>query len=123
MTLLLISTLYEVFSDTYGRKKRPILTSFSLYSNSKAILSLKLSSSKEMVCLHGIRSLAIIWIVIVHTYTNFWQLPVLNANDYFKWIQNISSMFILSGAMGVDTFFLMSSMLLSMSVFRELDKT
>ncbi|XP_070500112.1 O-acyltransferase like protein-like [Chironomus tepperi] len=86
-------------------------------------MTMKTSSSKEMMFLHGIRSLAIIWIVVCHSYTTFWQVPVFNAQYYFEWIKSISAMFILSGAMGVDTFFLMSSMLLTLSVFRELDKT
>ncbi|KAL7035541.1 hypothetical protein ACKWTF_008432 [Chironomus riparius] len=121
--LIILSTGYEVTSNLLNRKKSPLFSSFSLYSNSKGIMTMKASSSKEMLFLHGIRSLAIIWIVVCHTYTNFWQVPVFNSQQYFEWIRQISAMFILSGVMGVDTFFLMSSMLLTMSVFRELDKT
>ena len=121
--LIILSTAYEVSCSILSRKQTQLLTCFSLYSNSKMIMTMKTSSSKEIVFLHGIRSLTIIWIVICHTYTTFWKVPVFNSHYYFEWVKNVSAMFILSGAMGVDTFFLMSSMLLTMSVFRELDKT
>jgi len=121
--LMILSTGYEIACNMLNRKKTQLFTTFSIYSNSKMIMTMKASSSKEMLFLHGIRSLTIIWIVICHTYTTFWQVPVYNRQYYFDWIKSISAMFILSGVMGVDTFFLMSSMLLTMSVFRELDKT
>jgi peptidoglycan/LPS O-acetylase OafA/YrhL len=85
---------------------------------------MKPASSSEIVFLHGIRALSIIWIVMVHTYLiTFWNMPMLNGNYLFEWLQKLSSMFFLSGLMGVDTFFLLSAMLLTTSVFRELDKT
>lgn len=121
--LMILSTGYEITCNMLNHQKTQLFTSFSIYSNSKMIMTMKASSSKEMLFLHGIRALTIIWIVICHTYTTFWQVPVYNGQYYFEWIKNISAMFILSGVMGVDTFFLMSSMLLTMSVFRELDKT
>jgi peptidoglycan/LPS O-acetylase OafA/YrhL len=86
-------------------------------------MAMKPSSAKEMIFLHGIRALSIMWIVICHTYAFFMMAPTMNSNDYFLWVQKVSSMFFLSGFYGVDTFFLLSAMLLSLSVFNELDRT
>lgn len=119
--LILLSTYYEITNST--AKKNPLLTSFSLYSNAKIIMTMKAFSSKEMVFLHGIRALAIIWVVICHTYMTFWMIPAMNSDEFFNWIQQFSAMFILSGYQGVDTFFMLSAMLLTIGVFHELDKT
>lgn len=86
-------------------------------------MTMKSSSCREIIFLHGIRALAIILIVLGHTHTFYWQKPVINGNEFFNWIKQFSSMFILSGFMSVDTFFLMSAMLLTLSVFHELDKS
>jgi peptidoglycan/LPS O-acetylase OafA/YrhL len=87
-------------------------------------MSMKPHLPNEIVFLHGIRALSIIWIVLVHTYlVTFWNMPMLNGNYIFEWMQMFTSMIFLSGAMGVDTFFLLSAMLMTTSVFRELDKT
>lgn len=120
---MILSTWYEISCNIQNSKKYEILCVFSINSNLKSIMRMKPSSSKEIIFLHGIRALSITWIVICHTYAFFMMLPTLNSNDYFTWIQNFSSMFFLSGFMGVDTFFLLSAMLLTLSVFNELDKT
>lgn len=89
-----------------------------------AIFMTKPSSAKEMIFLHGIRSLSMIWIVICHTYMiTFWMVPAINSHSIIDWLGNFSSMFLLSGFMGVDTFFMLSALLMTLSIFRELDKT
>lgn len=63
-------------------------------------------------------------IIIGHTYMlTFWLAPALNSHSMIEWIADISSMVVLVGFMGVDTFFMLSSSLLTLSIFRELDKT
>jgi peptidoglycan/LPS O-acetylase OafA/YrhL len=119
---LLLSTCYEISCSLQNLKKKEILCIFSIYSNSKAIMAMKSFSPKEMIFLHGIRALAIIWIVIGHTHILYWLMPVINNNDFFQWITKYSTMTIYGGYNGVDTFFFLSAMLLSLSIFHELDK-
>lgn len=77
-----------------------------------------------MLFLHGLRSLSMISIVIGHTYMiTYWFVPTMNSHALIEWTGDVSSMFVLAGFMGVDTFFMLSSLLLTLSVFRELDKT
>ncbi|CAO1408310.1 unnamed protein product [Diamesa hyperborea] len=124
LLLIVSSTIYEISCISANYKKNSTLSAFSVYSNSIAIFTLKTSSDKEMKFVHGIRALSVIWIVICHTYmVSFWMVPAINANSIIEWFKNVDSMLIVSGAMGVDTFFLLSAMLMTLSVFRELDKT
>lgn len=63
-------------------------------------------------------------IVLGHTYMiSFWNGPAINSHSMIEWVGNASSMIVLVGFMGVDTFFMLSALLLTLSVFRELDKT
>lgn len=124
LLLIVISTAYEIACIVQNIDKHPFLCAFSCYSNSKAIMTMKPSSSKEMLFLHGIRSLSMLSIVIGHTYMiTYWLAPAMNSHALIDWIGDVSSMLVLVGFMGVDTFFMLSSLLMTLSVFRELDKT
>lgn len=80
--------------------------------------------AREMLFLHGIRALAIIWIVWGHAFAiDFWMAPLTNAKGLLDQSGHPVAMFMFSGYMAIDTFLMLSAMLLSLSVFRELDKT
>lgn len=101
-----------------------LLSSFSVYTNSKIIMTMKPLAPKEMLFLHGIRSLAIIWIVIGHTFNvDVWLTPSINHSTILESFQNYFTMILFSSYFGVNTFFMLSSLLLTLSVFRELDET
>lgn len=52
---------------------------FSVYTNGKNLFSLKNSGSPEQIdCLHGIRSIATMWIALAHVYNFFVWLPIRN---------------------------------------------
>ncbi|CRK90553.1 CLUMA_CG004257, isoform A, partial [Clunio marinus] len=124
LVLVTASTTYESLCIGKRIESVKILSSFSIISNYKTIISLKPSSKNEMVFLHGLRSISMLWIVIVHTYMiTYWLLPAINTHAIIDWLGNISSMIVLSGGIGVDTFFLLSALLMTLSVFRELDRT
>ncbi len=107
-----------------GVKVNQILNAFSVYTNSKIILTMNPLMPKEMMFLHGIRSIAIIWIVWGHAFAfDFWMAPLMNANELLDQSGDPITMIVFSGYLGVDTFLILSSMLMSLSVFRELDKT
>lgn len=100
------------------------MKAFSAYSNSKVIMTMKPLLPNELIFLHGIRSIAIIWVVYGHTYgLSFWAVPLINPDAMLDSIKSMFAMILYSGFLGVDTFFMLSSLLLSLSVFRELDKT
>lgn len=124
LALLILSTSYEVSCNWRNCPKNPVLSSFSVYTNSKTIMTMKPLAKKEMLFLHGIRSLAIIWIVLGHTFSlGVWMSLSINQLDLAETFKNIFTMILFSGFFGVNTFFMLSSLLLTLSVFRELDAT
>lgn len=76
-----------------------------------------------MVFLHGIRACSMIWIVVAHVYNiGVFLTPATNSTTILAEFQNILVMVLLSGYFGVSSFFLLSALLMSLSVFRELDR-
>lgn len=87
-------------------------------------MTMKPLMAKEILFLHGIRSLATIWIVIGHTYAlSYWMTPSINGNQMIDLFKSFPAPILFSGYFAVDTFFMLSALLLTLSVFRELDKT
>lgn len=81
------------------------------------------TSSKEMLFLHGIRACSVIWIVVAHVYNiGVFLTPATNSTTILEEFQNMLVMVLLSGYFGVSSFFLLSALLMSLSVFRELDR-
>ena len=119
-----MSTAYEVRCNIKQSKKNPLLSAFSVYTNSKIIMTMKPLAPKEMLFLHGIRSLAILWIVLGHTFNmGVWLSPSTNQTSLLESFKNFFTMILFSSYFGVNTFFMLSSLLLTLSFFRELDKT
>lgn len=124
LCLVLASTIYEVVSNIKGAKVNPALNAFSIYTNSKIILTKKPLMPKEMMFLHGIRSFAIIWIVWGHAFSlDFWMAPMMNAKGLLDQSGHPVAMIMFGGYLGIDIFLVLSALLMSMSVFRELEKT
>jgi len=73
-------------------------------------------------CLNGIRCLTIIWIILGHGYMYLLLAPTINAYDIVAWAQMPFSMILQSGTTSVDTFFLLSGLLLVLSALREMDR-
>lgn len=75
-----------------------------------------------MHCLNGIRALSIIWVLFGHVYLLKIYGPLINAAEIKDWISNISSMILLSATITVDSFFLLSGLLVARAILNELDK-
>lgn len=124
LCLVLASTIYEVVCNIKGAKVNPALNAFSIYTNSKSILTMKPLMQKEITFLHGIRSFAIIWIVWGHAFSlNFWMGPLMNAKELLDQSSRPVAMIIFGGYLGVDIFLVLSALLMSLSVFKELEET
>lgn len=121
--LVISSTIYDLYGVNQKTKQKMWLRSFSIYTNARTICSMEPISSKEMLFLHGIRALSIIWIVVAHVYNiGVFLTPATNSTAIIAEFQNVFVMLLLSGYFGVSSFFLLSSLLLSLSVFHELDR-
>ncbi|XP_022233577.2 nose resistant to fluoxetine protein 6 isoform X2 [Drosophila obscura] len=96
-----------------AKASNKLLSSFSLRQN---------LPQHVMPCLNGIRCLTIIWIIFGHGYMFLLLAPSVNAYEIIAWAQTPFSMVLQSGTISVDTFFLLSGLLLVMSALREMER-
>lgn len=108
-----------------GGKLSTILDCFSAVKNGEKLLSMKRSAdSGDLACLHGIRFLSTCWVVIGHTWvygasSNYVHNPNMVKEDGQSWwFQGIGN-----ATVSVDTFLLMSGLLVSYLLLRQLDRT
>ncbi|XP_017869446.1 PREDICTED: nose resistant to fluoxetine protein 6 [Drosophila arizonae] len=115
--LVMLCTLLDYFK---GPQK--LLAAFSLRQNLRQLMKISRPSIHLIPCLHGIRCLTIIWIIWGHDYMFLLLAPNVNSYEVIAWAQTPFSMILQSGTIAVDTFFLLSGMLLVMSTLRELER-
>ncbi|XP_072938825.1 uncharacterized protein [Epargyreus clarus] len=111
--LTLLSTCYDL-NHTLILKRDPktanmICTSFSLYTNTHRLLTFK-SSKGTLECLDGIRVLAMMWVILGHTFTmyNF----TYNMVDVGSWMMGVDGLWVTTAPISVDTFFMIAGVLL-----------
>ncbi|VVC89545.1 unnamed protein product [Leptidea sinapis] len=98
-----------------------VLLSFSVLSNGRAILSTQRPSDGALTCLHGMRFLSVLWVIMVHTYLTVWYIAdnktmreVTERNFLYQSVGNASYC--------VDTFFFISGLLVTVLFLRSEDK-
>ncbi|XP_062544983.1 nose resistant to fluoxetine protein 6-like [Armigeres subalbatus] len=123
------STSYELIMELMKRDANPLYKSFSLLGNLRSILQLvpraKNSQQKSSMieCAHGIRALSMIWIILVHIHELLFVVLWENNPTLWKYIGGfVPSVLHFTGYLAVDTFLVLSGMLVAMSMLRELDK-
>ncbi|KPJ15566.1 Nose resistant to fluoxetine protein 6 [Papilio machaon] len=98
-----------------------LLLSFSILSNGRAILSTQKPNDGALTCLHGMRFMSVIWVIMVHTYLTVWYIAdnktmriVTERNFLYQSVGNASYC--------VDTFFFISGLLVTVLFLRSEDK-
>ncbi|XP_031339168.1 nose resistant to fluoxetine protein 6-like isoform X1 [Photinus pyralis] len=113
--LIIISTGYDIYLKVTGLEpERPNLLTFSVIRNIKAIFS---KDSGEIPCLNGIRVLSVMWIILYQRQevsrsvnSEWWDGHAKQSGHH-----DLASMFLLNGSLAIDTFLLLSGILLSYS--------
>lgn len=78
--------LYSFFNSILDQKRQPLLM-FSIYTNGKKIFACENAQSPNVIqCLHGIRSLATMWVIAGHTFVISIILP---SRDFAEFIEVI----------------------------------
>lgn len=121
---MVASTIYDLHASFGGGyRKSMTLCAFSVYTNGQKLFHRQTAeSSDQLSCVHGIRVLSIVWVVYGHSYMIMAIGPLINTAEIISWIQNLRSMFLLSATVSVDTFFLMSGVLVGRSLLSYLDQ-
>ncbi|XP_055304069.1 nose resistant to fluoxetine protein 6-like isoform X1 [Sitodiplosis mosellana] len=124
LCLIILSTIYDILYTINNREKSQALLAFSFYTNGMKLFSYKKTKSPDMMhCVHGIRAISTQWVVLGHTYLMYLLLPIRNMADYPSFLAKYKNMFIVSAPISVDTFFVLSGLLVSINMLKHLEKT
>ncbi|XP_063359845.1 O-acyltransferase like protein-like [Cydia amplana] len=85
--------------------------SFSVYTNTRRLLTFS-SVPGALECVDGIRSLAMMWVILGHSYSTHLHTPFFNRTEFFKWMTSFSAIWIMAAPITVDTFFMLSGLLI-----------
>ncbi|XP_015840383.2 nose resistant to fluoxetine protein 6 isoform X1 [Tribolium castaneum] len=95
-------------------------SAFSITSNYQKIVARR--GPNDLDCLHGLRFLSTCYVIVGHRYLMAMFSPVINGLEILDWILNYSSTIIIGGTICVDTFFMLSGLLVSVSFFHHVTK-
>ncbi|CAG9762946.1 unnamed protein product [Ceutorhynchus assimilis] len=122
--LLLISTLataLDVLSHTGQLKiKHPSLTAFSLFTNGRKLSQITYTngSSDQILVIHGLKVISMMWIMAAHAAGAFGVLPIFNEDEGKQFQTKSYSVYLQAAYLGVDTFFFISGFLLAFQYFK-----
>lgn len=107
-----------------------LLIAFSVKYNGEKLLAVS-SNPDQLPCLNGLRFISMMWVVLGHRYAGFFSLPVVNLlqgleviekyislhdilfRTFFQWVTKPGNMFMINAGVSVDTFFVLSGLLLA----------
>jgi len=95
---------------------------FSALNNSRKLLATT-KSSENFGCVNGIRVISTTWVVMGHSYYVLVLASYSNISGAAKDLHNWSFQTIANGTVSVDSFFVLSGMLVACGLLRELDRS
>ncbi|KAJ8730614.1 hypothetical protein PYW08_002027 [Mythimna loreyi] len=109
----IISTSYDLcYRFLFKKDVKQMSTlcrSFSVYTNGQRLTTFS-SGGGSLKCLDGIRTLAMIWVVVGHSFST--EPFHANPADVFTWLISARALWITAATMTVDTFFTIAGVLL-----------
>ncbi|KAJ6223339.1 hypothetical protein RDWZM_001884 [Blomia tropicalis] len=104
--------------------KRQLLLAFSVRENLKKIFTVSTTSSDSIGVFHGIKFIAMIWIIFSHSisFSSQW-MNFNNPLDIRKTSHNLFSQVIVNGTFSVDCFFFISGYLVTHILLKHLQQT
>ncbi|XP_031352999.1 nose resistant to fluoxetine protein 6-like [Photinus pyralis] len=120
---IIFSTAYDIVIQHLNKEPSHwLLVSFSCYTNTKRLFDIT-TDATEITCLHGLRVLTMIWIILVHHYLSVSNFPERSNYKEDFYAAHITSGIIATGAeTSVNTFFLLSGLTLSYVFMRKTGK-
>ncbi|KAJ8730602.1 hypothetical protein PYW08_002015 [Mythimna loreyi] len=114
--LVVLSTGYDIRYNVYQQKDpkeiNKLLISFSAYTNTRRLVTYT-PVPGALECLDGIRALAMMWVIIGHTFGIQIASPIMaNHVDVFNYMTSIKGVWVTGAPITVDTFFMLSGLLL-----------
>ncbi|KAB0798816.1 hypothetical protein PPYR_06696 [Photinus pyralis] len=111
--ILLVATVLDYYLYYYQKEtSKSWLLSFSVLTNVKRLFTVT-ESSNDITCLNGIRVMAMTWTAYAHFNLLILRLPATNLQDAFEFIMSSHSGYLTSSSVNVDTFLVLSAVLIS----------
>ncbi|CAG9766563.1 unnamed protein product [Ceutorhynchus assimilis] len=110
--VLVLATLLEViYCYTKKDHKNLFIEAFSVLHNSKKIFSTSERSREQIGVLHGIRVVAMFYIVVGHAYVSMEAIPGYDIEFIDNFKKSWKSIYIMRSYLDVDSFFFLSGLL------------
>ncbi|KAL1491689.1 hypothetical protein ABEB36_012250 [Hypothenemus hampei] len=121
--LIALSTSYDLWAiHQNNQKSTSILKAFSLRINASALFKIS-ENPGDLPCLHGLRFISMLWVILGHTFFAYCYGPVVNLPELFRFLyKETLGMIIVNIQFAVDTFFVISGMLTVLVSMRSLQK-
>nr|XP_015835057.1 PREDICTED: nose resistant to fluoxetine protein 6-like isoform X4 [Tribolium castaneum] len=112
--IVFVATLYDLYCTFWSKSFCPqLVQGFSIYTNGRKIFKITPPTLDQMPCLNGLRCMSMLWVVYLHHYQILMNDTLTNARHIVEWSDSLSSMFVASASLSVDTFFTISGVLMS----------
>ncbi|KAG5684553.1 hypothetical protein PVAND_013778 [Polypedilum vanderplanki] len=119
--LMILSTTYEILMKHKEKEANRLFISFSVYTNGAKLFDVtKIKSASSLNCLHGLRGMSILWIILGHRFGN--QFPWGNPIELSEFNQTLLSSIVKAHPIAVDTFFVMGALLMTCSMLKDCEK-
>ncbi|KAF7284842.1 hypothetical protein GWI33_021485 [Rhynchophorus ferrugineus] len=117
--IIAVLTLVDCCSPSEKADASVLLRIFSARRNMKSIFIQGNQDTSDLNCVHGIRFLSTCYVIIGHRYLMMMFFPVINSLHIMEWILYYRSTAITGGTLCVDTFFVISGMLVSINFMKQ----
>nr|XP_023022066.1 nose resistant to fluoxetine protein 6-like isoform X1 [Leptinotarsa decemlineata] len=116
--VVLLSTLYDMVLSYKGiETKRQPMVIFSALENTKKHFATS-NSSNQILCIHGIKTISIFWIIFFHEHAIWQNAPLSNQYDLPKY-DEVKNAYISHAPLAVDTFLTIAGMLTTLSMLKK----
>ncbi|XP_018319862.1 nose resistant to fluoxetine protein 6-like isoform X2 [Agrilus planipennis] len=111
--VMLVSTIYDIHLKIEDKKPgHKIFIAYSVLTNGKILFNTS-KSSNHLLCLEGLKTLSIFWIILGHRYSSSEDIFAINFNEIQTIAKQLQSQYVQAAQYAVDTFLVLSGCLLT----------
>jgi len=98
-----------------------LIMAFSIYTNTKKLFHVSKSNDNSLACMTGIRFFSIGWVMLGH-YLLYMSGGIENGEMVVQLMQRFSFQIVFAAELSVDTFFMLSGLLVAYLMMKQFDK-
>ncbi|CAH0555457.1 unnamed protein product [Brassicogethes aeneus] len=121
--LFFLTGIVTAVIDYQYIQKGEINTFFNIFSAYTNLQKINAKTESEFDFLHGLRFMSTCYVVLGHRYIMFMADPTVNGLGILEWEMEYPSTLILGSTVSVDSFFMISGMLVGVGFFDHVEKT